>query len=86
VSNGSPDPPSVLYRLQAALEAAGESTGVYDGQAWGDLSGRVNPQAAYSRSIGGSFFHLEHRYGVRARPHRRLAVVAAVRDVLFGST
>ena len=85
VSNGSPDPPPVLYRLQAALEAAGESTGVYDGQSWGDLSGRINPQAAYSRAIGSGFFHLEHRYGVRARPHRRLAVVAAVRDVLFGS-
>jgi hypothetical protein len=85
LSNGSPDPPSILYRLQAALEAAGESTGVYNGQRWGDLSGRFNPQAAYSRSIGGSFFHLEHRYGVRARPHRRLAVVAAMRDVLFAS-
>lgn len=84
LSNGSPDPPPVLYRLQAALEAAGESSGVYDGQHWGDLSGRVNPQAAYSRCIGGGFLHLEHRYGVRARPHRRLAVVAAVRDVLFG--
>jgi hypothetical protein len=85
LSNGSPEPPPILYRLKTALEDAGESTGVFDGQRWGDLSGRINPQAAYSRSIDAEFFHLEHRYGVRARPHRRLAVVAAIRDVLFSS-
>jgi hypothetical protein len=85
LSNGSPDPHPELFTLQAAFEAAGESGGVFDGRQWTDLGATNNPQAAHTRALGGRFYHLEHRYGVRARPHRREAVVAATRAVLFGA-
>ena len=39
LSNGSSAPDAALFTLQAALEARGETAGVYDGVRWRQLGG-----------------------------------------------
>jgi hypothetical protein len=83
LSNGSAQPQPEHFRLKAAMEARGESVGIYDGLQWSALAATGNPQARYTRSIGGRFYHLEHRYAIRKQPPRRSAMIEAAIEVLF---
>ena len=48
LSNGSAQPHRGLYLLKTALEAQGETVGIYDGQNWKALGATSGDQAAGS--------------------------------------
>ncbi|HYU20938.1 MAG TPA: hypothetical protein VEQ11_19800 [Chloroflexota bacterium] len=83
LSNGSPNPQPELFLLKAAIEARGETVGIFDGRDWGELGATINPQGRYTRSIGGRFFHMEHEFAIRSDPARRAAMVDAALEALF---
>jgi hypothetical protein len=83
LSNGSERPHRELYLLKAALEARGETVGIYDGQAWRALAATGNPQARHTREIGGRFYHVETRYGLRKDPTRRSGLVETAAEALL---
>ena len=82
LSNGSPQPHPELFRLRAEMEPRGETVGIFDGDNWRRLGATGNLQGRHTRSIGGRFYHLEQRYGVRARLERRSAMIDAVLAIL----
>ena len=82
LSSGSRQAHPELFALQAALEAHGESAGVYDGVLYPNLVGGLNPQGQYTRAIGGRFYHMEHERALRQSPARRSNAVSAVFAVL----
>ena len=82
LSSGSRQAFPELFALQAALQAHGESAGVYDRVLYADLAGGVNPQGQYTRAIGGRFYHMEHERSLRQSPARRLNAVSALLAVL----
>lgn len=82
LSNGGPQPHVELFLLRDALEARGETVGIYDGENWRDLGATVNPQGQHTRSIGGRFYHLEHEFAIRNDPARRSAMVDAALEAL----
>lgn len=83
LSNGSPEPHAELLALKTAIEARGESVGIYDGRSWAALGATGNPQARHTRAIGGRFCHLETRWAIRNDPARRAALVDAALAALF---
>jgi hypothetical protein len=83
LSNGSERPHHELYLLKAALEARGETVGIYDGQAWRALAATGNPQARHTRETGGRFYHVETRYGLRKDPTRRSGLVETAIEALL---
>jgi hypothetical protein len=82
LSSGSSQGHAGVFALRAALEARGESAGVFDGVQFTDLGGTQNPQGQYTRSIGGRFYHLEHVTALRLSPTRRSTAVNALLAVL----
>jgi hypothetical protein len=82
LSSGSRQAHPELFALQAALQAHGESAGVYEGVLYPDLAGGVNPQGQYTRAIGGRFYHMEHERALRQSPTRRSNAVSALLAVL----
>jgi hypothetical protein len=83
LSNGSERPHRELFLLKAALEARGETVGIFDGQAWRALAATGNPQARHTREIGGRFYHVETRYGLRKDPTRRSGLVETTVEALL---
>jgi hypothetical protein len=83
LSNGGPQPHAELFQLRSALEARGETAGIYDGENWREFGATVNPQGQHTRSIGGRFYHLEHEFAIRNDPSRRSAMVEAALEALF---
>ncbi len=83
LSNGGSTPHAELYQLKAAIEARGETVGIFDGQSWAELGATINPQGRYTRSIGGRFFHMENEFAIRSDPARRAAMVDAALEALF---
>jgi hypothetical protein len=78
LSNGCAEPDPELFELCAALQAAGEPAGVFDGVRWQQLGGLPNPQASHTRAIGGRFYHMEHELALRRDRTRRAIVVEAL--------
>jgi len=82
LSNGSPLPHAELFALQRAMEARGETVGIYDGQQWAALGATVNPQGRHTNSINGRFYHMEHYLEIRRDPVRRSAMIDAALEAL----
>lgn len=82
LSNGSPVPHAELAALWRAMEARGETVGVYDGHQWAALGATLNPQGRHTNSISGRFYHMEHYLDIRRDPSRRTAMIDAVLEVV----
>ncbi|SDM95750.1 hypothetical protein [Allokutzneria albata] len=78
LSNGSARPHAQLHRIAQRMRAAGVRTEVFDGSNWPSVGATKNPQARYTRRIGGRFYHMEHQPRVRDDVRLRSAMVEAV--------
>lgn len=80
LSNSTRQPSSELRELAGAFEAAGVSTGVWDGSRWDQLAAGVTPQGRHTNSIGGRFYHLEFERAIRLDPQRRALAAQTISD------
>ncbi len=86
ISNGTLNPPSILYTVQEKYVAKGFTAGVFSSSTYSalnNLGATTNKQGLYSNSNGRLFVHIEHDYPLRNTPAKLALSVEAI-DEVFG--
>ncbi|MDI6792713.1 MAG: PKD domain-containing protein [bacterium] len=82
LSAGDGSIPPALAKLRNRLLTKGFTVGVYNGVSWPDLGATTNVQGIYTRSVGGTFIHVELESFIRTNPPD-IRVVSSMEEV-FG--
>jgi hypothetical protein len=86
ISNGTLNPPSILYTVQTKYTAKGFTAGVFSTSTYSalnNLGATTNKQGQYSNNNGRLFVHIEHDYPLRNTPAKLTLCVEAI-DEVFG--
>ena len=81
LSNGKPDPSSILDSISAAFVAGGFSVGIFNGVDWTALGATTNTQGQWSNSNNLSFVHIELEYFIRSSSAEREKAYSALEKI-----
>ncbi|MCX6136446.1 MAG: T9SS type A sorting domain-containing protein [Ignavibacteriales bacterium] len=87
ISNGTMNPPAILFTLKANYEAKGFTAGVFSLSTYAQLSNlgaTTNAQGQWSANNGKLFVHIEHDYPLRTTESKEVLVIDAINET-FGS-
>ena len=87
ISNGTQNPPSILFTLQTKYQSKGFTAGVFSSTTYSQLNNlgaTTNKQGLWSNSNGKLFVHVEHDYPLRTTQSKQALSIDAICET-FGS-
>ena len=81
ISNGTLNPPSILYTLETKYESKGFTAGVFSTTTYSQLNNlgaTTNKQGQWSNSNGKLFIHIEHDYPLRTNQTKQALCIDAI--------